>query len=96
MLTRILALLLFASYVHAATPPNIVLIYADDLGYGDVSCYGATRIKTPHIDRLAEQGCGSRMRTPRVRPARRRGTRCLRASTPGGARARASCAATRR
>jgi len=56
MLTRILALLLFASYVHAATPPNIVLIYADDLGYGDVSCYGATRIKTPHIDRLAEQG----------------------------------------
>lgn len=39
-----------------AAPPNIVLIYADDLGYGDVSCNGATRVKTPHIDRLAEQG----------------------------------------
>lgn len=36
--------------------PNIVFIYADDLGYGDVSCYGATRIQTPHIDRLAKEG----------------------------------------
>lgn len=36
--------------------PNIVLIFADDLGYGDLSCYGATKIKTPHIDRLASAG----------------------------------------
>lgn len=39
-----------------ARVPNIVIILADDLGYGDVSCYGATRIQTPHIDRLAEGG----------------------------------------
>lgn len=36
--------------------PNIVILYADDLGYGDVSCYGATRISTPNIDRLASDG----------------------------------------
>lgn len=36
--------------------PNIVIILADDLGYGDVSCYGATKVKTPHIDRLAKEG----------------------------------------
>ncbi|MBN1845413.1 MAG: sulfatase-like hydrolase/transferase, partial [Sedimentisphaerales bacterium] len=36
--------------------PNVLLIYADDLGYGDVGCYGATRVKTPNIDRLAAQG----------------------------------------
>ena len=36
--------------------PNIVIIYADDLGYGDVSCYGATRISTPNIDMVAQKG----------------------------------------
>lgn len=40
----------------ADVPPNIILIYADDLGYGDVSCYGATKVKTPNIDRLATSG----------------------------------------
>ena len=36
--------------------PNIVLIYADDVGYGDFSSYGATSVKTPNVDRLAKQG----------------------------------------
>lgn len=36
--------------------PNIVIIYLDDLGYGDVSAYGATEIQTPNIDRLANEG----------------------------------------
>lgn len=39
-----------------ATQPNIVLIFADDLGYGDVGCYGATKVQTPNIDRLAKEG----------------------------------------
>lgn len=42
--------------VENDAPPNIVLIFADDLGYGDLSCYGAEKIKTPNIDRLAKQG----------------------------------------
>ena len=36
--------------------PNVVFIYADDLGYGDLGCYGATKIKTPNLDKLAKQG----------------------------------------
>ena len=36
--------------------PNIVFILADDIGYGDLSCYGATRVKTPNVDRLAASG----------------------------------------
>lgn len=39
-----------------AQKPNIVYILADDIGYGDFGCYGATKVKTPHVDRLASQG----------------------------------------
>jgi arylsulfatase A-like enzyme len=46
---------LFSSAALAA-PTNVVLIYADDLGYGDVGTYGAKRIPTPNIDRLAKEG----------------------------------------
>jgi len=50
-----------ATLVVTATPraeqrPNIVVIYTDDLGYGDVSAYGATALKTPNIDSLAAHG----------------------------------------
>ncbi|WP_222711387.1 sulfatase-like hydrolase/transferase [Parahaliea aestuarii] len=40
----------------AATPPNIVFIFADDLGYGDLSSFGSTTIDTPRIDSLAQDG----------------------------------------
>ena len=39
-----------------SSKPNIVIIYLDDLGYGDVGAYGATEIQTPNIDRLANEG----------------------------------------
>lgn len=42
-------------YRHKA-PPNVVFIFVDDLGYGDVGCYGATKVQTPNIDKLAAQG----------------------------------------
>ena len=52
-------------------PPNIIFILADDMGYGDLGCYGATKIKTPNIDRLAQEGilftdghCGASTCTP--------------------------------
>jgi arylsulfatase A-like enzyme len=41
---------------QAQEKPNVVLINADDLGYGDLGCYGATKVKTPNIDKLARQG----------------------------------------
>ncbi len=40
----------------AQTRPNIIFIHADDLGYGDLSCYGQRKFKTPNIDRLAAEG----------------------------------------
>jgi len=36
--------------------PNIIIIMADDLGYGDLGCYGASHLQTPNIDRLADSG----------------------------------------
>jgi len=50
------AISLVMSAVHAADRPNIIFILADDLGTGDVSCYGADNRKTPHIDQLAARG----------------------------------------
>ena len=46
----------WAADVASPAQPNIVLIFADDLGYGDLGCYGATKVKTPNIDRLAIEG----------------------------------------
>lgn len=47
---------LSASILIAADKPNVIVIMADDLGYGDVSCYGATELQTPNIDKLATGG----------------------------------------
>jgi len=44
------------SQINPSSKPNIIIIYADDLGYGDVSCYGAKGVKTPSIDNLARNG----------------------------------------
>ena len=48
--------MLVASQADAVDKPNVVFILADDLGYGDLGCYGQTRVKTPAIDRLAAEG----------------------------------------
>ena len=52
----LIAALVAASAAASVAAPNIVLINVDDLGYGDVGCYGATKVKTPNIDKLAKEG----------------------------------------
>lgn len=54
LIIGILAIL--SGVAYADTRPNVLIVFADDLGYGDVGCYGATKLKTPQIDRIAEQG----------------------------------------
>ncbi|MCF7847626.1 MAG: sulfatase [Kiritimatiellales bacterium] len=49
-------LCMLGSVVCAEQKPNVIFILTDDLGYSDVGCYGATKVKTPHIDRLAADG----------------------------------------
>ena len=61
MLTRFLSLalvpMLLATSLQAADRgPNFVIVFADDLGYGDLSCYGHPTIKTPHLERMAREG----------------------------------------
>ena len=47
---------LSCQFSFAAEKPNIIVILADDIGYGDLSCYGATMVQTPVLDRLAREG----------------------------------------
>ena len=56
LLTTLL-MLLFANHLPAAeTPPNFIVIFADDQGYQDLGCFGSPNIKTPHIDKMAVEG----------------------------------------
>ena len=55
-LSLLIALLLAPLAALAQPQPNIVIIFMDDLGYGDIGPYGATKQKTPHLDRMATEG----------------------------------------
>lgn len=68
----IMVLIIFGGFaVQAQNKPNIVVIYVDDLGYGDISSYGAVDVQTPNVDRMAHNGikftdahCSAAMCTP--------------------------------
>jgi len=50
-------LLVWAAIVSAADrPPNVVFIFTDDQGYGDLGCFGNDKLHTPNIDRMAAEG----------------------------------------
>ena len=55
-LISIVCLAALAGAAGAADRPNIIVILTDDIGYGDLACYGATKVKTPNLDRLAKEG----------------------------------------
>ncbi|WP_417392961.1 sulfatase [Gimesia sp.] len=56
ILFTLIALLLPLDDICAASKPNVIVIYADDLGYGDLACFGHPTIKTPGLDRMAAEG----------------------------------------
>ena len=65
-------LMLGCIVANGASRPNIIFLLTDDMGYGDVGCYGGKFVPTPNIDRLAEEGTSSRNFMPRRRFVRRR------------------------
>ena len=56
MKTTSLLLALMSHFAARAQQPNVIVLLADDLGYGDLSAYGAQRVETPNVDQLAEHG----------------------------------------
>lgn len=56
ILTSVSALTTFSVFAQQSKQPNVIIILADDLGYGDISCNGPYGIKTPNIDKLANEG----------------------------------------
>lgn len=56
LLVILVAFTILHRHANAAEKPNIIYILADDLGYGDLSCYGQKQFTTPHLDRMAQEG----------------------------------------
>ena len=52
----LLALVALALPAAAAPPVNLLLVFVDNVGFGDLGCYGNTAVRTPHLDRLAREG----------------------------------------
>ena len=54
---RLAPLLIATVFLHAEKrPPNFVVIFIDDMGYGDLGCFGSKIHRTPHLDKMAKEG----------------------------------------
>ena len=67
--------LLAAPLLPARDKPNIIFILADDLGYGDLGCYGQEKIRTPRLDRWRARAFATPATTPGTTSARHRAAR---------------------
>ena len=67
LLTSGLAFPLLGAYAQKTPKPNIIYIMCDDMGYGDLGCYGQSYISTPNIDNMAKKVCVLHKRMPVVR-----------------------------
>jgi len=56
LLPAVFAFLTCRTPAAESRKPNVIVILADDLGYGDLACYGSPKNKTPHLDRMAAEG----------------------------------------
>jgi arylsulfatase A len=56
LLSSLLVLMLGVAARSAESPPNVVVVFCDDLGWGDLGCFGNPTIRTPHLDRMASEG----------------------------------------
>ena len=56
ILLSVCFLLLGSSLLHSAPPPNVVIFLVDDMGWGDLGCYGNDVIHSPNLDRFATEG----------------------------------------
>ncbi len=56
LLAAVMMVMIYATRLEAAEPPNIIMVFVDDMGWSDFSCFGNTEAKTPNIDAMASQG----------------------------------------